>query len=277
MLNFYLDNVIKLALQEDIGNGDITTIATVSEDKQIEGNFIAKEDGIICGLLIVKRLYQLLDDNVILTFIANEGEQVKKGDVIAKISGPARSILTGERVALNFLQHLCGIATKTREAVQKIHGTNAVIVDTRKTTPGLREIEKYAVKVGGGSNHRHNLSDGILIKDNHIKAAGGITAAVEAARKAAPHTIKIEVEVENFKMIDEALKCGAEIIMLDNMSVDDMEKAVRIIDGRALVEASGNMGEKDLSTVAKTGVDLISIGALTHSVKAMDISLRFIE
>jgi len=277
MLNFYLDNVIKLALQEDIGNGDITTIATVSEDKQIEGNFIAKEDGIICGLPIVKRLYQLLDDNVILTFIANEGDQVKKGDIIAKISGPARSILTGERVALNFLQHLCGIATKTREAVQKIHGTNAVIVDTRKTTPGLREIEKYAVKVGGGSNHRHNLSDGILIKDNHIKAAGGITAAVEAARKAAPHTIKIEVEVENFEMIDEALKCRAEIIMLDNMSIDDMEKAVRIIDGRALVEASGNMGEKDLSTVAKTGVDLISIGALTHSVRAMDISLRFIE
>lgn len=277
MLNFYLDNMIKTALQEDIGNGDITTIATVSEDKQTQGIFIAKEDGIICGLPIVKRLFQLLDDRITIAFIAKEGELVKKGDIIAKIFGPARSILTGERVALNFLQHLCGIATRTHEAVQEIKGTNAVIVDTRKTTPGLREIEKYAVKVGGGSNHRHNLSDGILIKDNHIKAAGGITAAVEAVRKAAPHTIKIEVEVENFEMLDEALKCEAEIIMLDNMSTQDMEKAVRIIDGRALVEASGNMGEKDLRAVAKTGVNLISIGALTHTIRAMDISLKFVE
>lgn len=194
---------------------------------------------------------------------------------MAQVSGPARSILRAERVSLNFLQHISGIATKTKIACEAISGTKAVISDTRKTTPGLRSLEKYAVRVGGGTNHRFNLADGILIKDNHIKAAGGISNAVRMARKLATHMLKIEVEVETFDQIREALDCGADIIMLDNMSIHNMKKAVSMINGRAIVEASGNMGEKDLLEVAKTGVDIISIGALTHSVTALDITLKF--
>ena len=276
MLNNYcLDELIRRSLDEDIGTGDITTLSTVSEDKQISGSFIAKEEGIICGLPLLIRLFELLDPSVHLECVVSEGAPVKKGDVIARISGPARSILTGERVALNFLQRLSGIATRTYAAVKQISGTKAVIVDTRKTTPGLRIIEKYAVRTGGGSNHRFNLADGILIKDNHISAAGGISQAISRARKMATHMLKIEVEVENFIQIEEALQSGADIIMLDNMSIEDMTKAVTIIGSKALVEASGNMGDKDLLTVAKTGVDLISVGALTHTIRAMDISLRF--
>lgn len=278
MLNDYsLDELVKRALTEDIGNGDITTLATVGEDKQIEGHFIAKEEGVICGVPVLKRVFELLDSSVKIECSANEGDLVKKGDIIAKISGPARSILTGERVALNFLQRLSGIATRTRLAVRQISGTRAVITDTRKTTPGLRSLEKYAVRTGGGSNHRFNLADGILIKDNHISAAGGIPDAIKKARKMATHMIKIEVEVESFAQIEEALQGGADIIMLDNMSIEDMARAVDIINGKALVEASGNMGDKDLRKVAETGVDLISIGALTHTVRAMDISLRFVS
>ena len=276
MLNNYcLDDLIRRALDEDIGTGDITTLSTVGEDKQIEGSFIAKEEGVICGLPLLKRLFELLDPSVHLECLVSEGDPVKKGDVIARISGPARSVLTGERVAPNFLQRLSGIATRTHAAVQQISGTKAVIVDTRKTTPGLRIIEKYAVRIGGGSNHRFNLADGILIKDNHISAAGGISQAISRARKMATHMLKIEVEVENFAQIEEALQSGADIIMLDNMSIEDMIKAVRVIGSKALVEASGNMGDKDLLTVAQTGVDLISVGALTHTIRAMDISLRF--
>ena len=275
MNSLYLDDTIRRALEEDIGNGDITTLATVSRDKQIEGKFIAKEEGIVCGLPIVQCVFSLLDPSVSLTLLSKEGDLVKKGDVIAKIAGPACSILTGERVALNFLQHMSGVATRTRQAVRQIDGTKAVIADTRKTTPGLRSLEKYAVRVGGGSNHRYNLADGILIKDNHIAAAGGIRQAVSLARKAATHMLKIEVEVETFEQIKEALQSGADIIMLDNMSVEDMRTAVVMIGGKALVEASGNMGDKDLLEVAKTGVDIISIGALTHTIRAMDISLKF--
>lgn len=276
MLNNYcLDDLIRRSMDEDIGTGDITTLSTVSEDKQIEGSFIAKEEGVICGLPLLKRLFELLDPSVQLECLVTDGVSVKKGDIIARISGPARSILTGERVALNFLQRLSGIATRTQIAVQQISGTKAVIVDTRKTTPGLRIIEKYAVRIGGGSNHRFNLADGILIKDNHISAAGGISQAISRARKMATHMLKIEVEVENFVQIEEALQSGADIIMLDNMSIEDMTKAVGIIDSKALVEASGNMGDKDLLIVAQTGVDLISVGALTHTIRAMDISLRF--
>ena len=191
------------------------------------------------------------------------------------MSGPAISLLTGERVGLNLMQRLSGTATKTRECVKQIEGTSATIADTRKTTPGLRVLEKYAVRVGGGSNHRFNLADGILIKDNHIVAAGGITEAVARARKNAPHTLKVEVEVETFEQLDEALRAGADIIMLDNMSCEDMARAVKIVDGRAKTEASGNMGDRDLLEVAQTGVDIISIGALTHSVRSLDISLKF--
>lgn len=276
LTNYSLDDLIRRALEEDIGHGDITTMSTVSEDKQIEGSFIAKEDGVICGLPLLARLFELLDPSVKLEILAKEGEPVIKGEIIARISGPARSILTGERVSLNFLQRMSGIATRTHSAVQQIAGTRAVIADTRKTTPGLRILEKYAVRTGGGSNHRFNLADGILIKDNHIKAAGGISQAISKARKMATHMLKIEVEVESFAQIEEALQSGADIIMLDNMSIDDMTRAVDMIAGKALVEASGNMGDKDLRTVALTGVDIISVGALTHTVRAMDISLRFV-
>lgn len=276
MLNrFRLDEILQNALAEDVGNGDITTLSTVGADRMTEGRFIAKEEGVICGIPVLQRVFEILDSSVQIEVLVEEGAVLQKGDIIARIKGPARSILTGERVSLNLIQRMSGIATRTHEAVAQIAGTKAVIADTRKTTPGLRMLEKYAVRVGGGSNHRYNLADGVLIKDNHIAAAGGITAAVAGARKMATHMLKIEVEVESFPQIEEALLAGADIIMLDNMTIEDMTKAVDLIGGKALVEASGNMGDKDLLSVAKTGVDIISIGALTHSVRSMDISLRF--
>jgi nicotinate-nucleotide pyrophosphorylase (carboxylating) len=240
-----------------------------------KGRFIAKEDGLICGLDIAGRVFALLDARVLFKPLVSDGAQVKKGEAVAGISGPARAILTGERVALNLLQRLSGTATMTAKAVARTAGYKAKIVDTRKSTPGLRVLEKYAVRVGGGHNHRFNLSDGVLIKDNHIAAAGGIAAAVAAAKEAAPHTMKIEVEVESLEGVRQALEAGADIIMLDNMDCAMMTEAVRLIDGRALTEASGNMGSRDIAEVAKTGVDFISVGALTHSVRALDISLKF--
>lgn len=276
MLNIgMVDEIISKALSEDIGTGDITTASTIPKDQKISGKFIAKEAGVICGLEVVKKVFEKIDGEIIMIPHVTDGERVNKGDLIAEIKGPAVGVLTGERVALNFLQRLSGISTKTAQLLEEVKGTKAKITDTRKTTPGLRVLEKYAVRVGGGVNHRFNLSDGILIKDNHIKAAGSITNAIAAARKNAPHTLKIEVEVESMEQIEEALEAGADIIMLDNMGMEEMKKAVARINGRALVEASGNMGEKDLREVADTGVDLISVGALTHTVKAMDISLRF--
>lgn len=271
-----LDEFIRRALDEDIGTGDITTISCIPEDAVSKGVFRAKEPGIICGIDILTRVFAMLDETVVVTPFVSDGALVEKGDTIAEIKGNSRIILSGERVALNLIQRLSGIATRTHAAVKQVSGTNAYIVDTRKTTPGLRVLEKYAVKTGGGKNHRFNLADGVLIKDNHIKAAGGIAEAIEAVRKTAPHTLKIEVETETAEQIDEALAAGADIIMLDNMTLDEMAAAVRRINGRALVEASGNMGERNLREVAKTGVDFISIGALTHTVKALDISLKFI-
>jgi len=273
--DLFLDDLIRQALKEDIGTGDITTLCTVSEAQTVSGRFLAKSNLVVCGIDVAARVFKLIDERVRIRVHAQDGSTVSSGTIIAEIDGPARSILTGERVALNFLQLLSGIATRTRDCVEAVRGTKARITDTRKTTPGLRVLEKYAVRTGGGSNHRFNLSDGVLIKDNHIKAAGGITQAVHAARQSIPHTLKIEVEVENAAMIEEALACGADIIMLDNMSLEDMAAAVKRINGQAVVEASGNMGEKDLLAVARTGVDLISIGALTHSIMAADISLRF--
>ncbi|MDD4773062.1 MAG: carboxylating nicotinate-nucleotide diphosphorylase [Eubacteriales bacterium] len=272
---YKLDEIINTALNEDIGSGDITTLATVDEAKRTEGFFVAKEDGVVCGLPVVSRVFELIDPEIRLEAYFDDGDTVEKGDCIAKVSGPAQGILTGERVALNFLQRLSGIATRTREAVSQVAGTKCAVTDTRKTVPGLRWLDKYAVRTGGGVNHRFNLADGILIKDNHISAAGSIGQAIAKTRSAATHMLKIEVEVENFAQIEEALSCGADVIMLDNMSIEDMTKAVEIINGRAIVEASGNMGERGLSEVARTGVDLISVGALTHSVSAMDISLKF--
>ena len=270
-----LDSILRSALEEDMGTGDITTLTTIPDDARAHGRYIAKESGIICGLDVAKRVFELLSDDIEFTAYKKDGDAVEKGEVIAEVTGNAINVLTGERVGLNLMQRLSGVATQTNKAVKSVEGTNAKICDTRKTTPGLRVLEKYAVRAGGGTNHRFNLADGILIKDNHIVAAGSITKAVAAARNNAPHTLKIEVEVENFDQLSEALEAGADIIMLDNMSNDDMTKAVKLIDGRAVVEASGNMGERDLLEVAKTGVDLISIGALTHSVKSLDISLKF--
>jgi len=272
-----LDEFIKRALDEDIGTGDITTMSCIPENAVSKGAFKAKETGVICGMDILVRVFALLDPTVIVSPLVRDGILVEKGLVIAEISGNSRSILSGERVALNLVQRLSGISTRTYAAVRQVEGTKASIVDTRKTTPGLRVLEKYAVKTGGGKNHRFNLSDGVLIKDNHIKAAGGIGKAVEAVLKTAPHTLKIEVETETTEQIDEALAAGADIIMLDNMTLDEMTAAVEHINGKALVEASGNMGDRDLREVAETGVDLISIGALTHTVKALDISLKFFE
>jgi nicotinate-nucleotide pyrophosphorylase (carboxylating) len=270
-----LDDFLLAALKEDIGLGDITTTSCVPEDAVSTGVFRAKESGVVCGLDIVLRVFALLDNRVAVTKRVSDGASVAVGDIIADIAGPSRAILSGERVALNILQHMSGIATKTRELSELIVGTSAKIVDTRKTTPGLRAIEKYAVLVGGGANHRFGLFDGVLIKDNHIKASGGIANAVASARGNAPHTLRIEVECETRDEVLQALDARADIIMLDNMSIGDMAANVQLIAGRALVEASGNMGDRDLRAVAETGVDFISIGALTHSVRALDISLKF--
>jgi len=273
--NIIIDEIIINALKEDIGAGDITTNATIPEDKTAFGRFIAKEDGIICGLDVCERVFKILDATIEFKANKKDGEAVKTGDIIATVSGNARNLLTGERTAINLLQRMSGIATQTAKAVAQVKGTNAKIADTRKTTPSLRVLEKYAVKTGGGTNHRFNLADGILIKDNHITAAGGIINAVEKARTNAPHTLKIEVECETMKDVEDAIKVKADIIMLDNMSNEDMKKAVGFINGRAVTEASGNMGDKDLKAVAEIGVDIISIGALTHSVRSLDISLKF--
>ena len=270
-----VSQLIKSALEEDCGNGDVTTVATIPEDACAHGRYIAKEDGVLCGMPVVRAVFDELDPDIKLDVHFEEGQSFRRGDVLAEVCGNARSVLTGERVGLNLLQHMSAVATATSRAVKEVAGYKAKITDTRKTTPGLRYLEKLAVRVGGGTNHRFNLSDGVLIKDNHIGAAGGITAAIKAARASVPHTLKIEVEVENFEELDEALAAGADIIMLDNMSCPDMKKAVDIVSGRAVLEASGNMGDRDLKEVAATGVDIISIGALTHSVKALDISLKF--
>lgn len=271
-----LNKIIDMALSEDLNTGDITTMSTVPETKMISGKFIAKSQGILCGIDIAKAVFAYIDPTIVLDNNFADGDIIKKGDIIATINGRAVSVLLGERLSLNLMQRLSGIATKTSEAVKKVSGFSVKILDTRKTTPGLRILEKYAIKVGGGYNHRYTLSDGILIKDNHIKAAAGIKKAVELARNFAPHTLKIEVEVETMEQVSEALEAGAEIIMLDNMSYEAMREAVAFINKKALVEASGNMDEKDLVKVAMTGVDFISIGALTNFVRPLDISLKFI-
>lgn len=273
-INSQVKAIISLALEEDIGTGDITTACTIPEGRTAHGRFLMKQDAVICGLDVCALVFETVDPTIEFKAFVKDGDFVKKGDIVAEVSGEARSVLTGERTALNLLQRLSAVATNTSEAVKAVEGTKAKITDTRKTTPGLRVLEKYAVRVGGGTNHRFNLSDGMLIKDNHISAAAP-TAAVAAAKKNAPHTLKVEVEVETFEELDEALRAGADIIMLDNMSCPDMKKAVEIVAGRAVLEASGNMGDRDLREVAETGVDIISIGALTHSVKACDISLKF--
>lgn len=269
------DQFLITALGEDIGTGDVTTDSCVPRNATSRGFFKAKEPGVICGLDIACRVFELLEPKITITKRVEDGDKIDAGEIIAEIEGPSRSILKGERVALNIMQHMSAVATKTAEAVLAVEGTKTKIIDTRKTVPGFRVLDKYAVRCGGGSNHRFNLSDGVLIKDNHISAAGGITNAVTQAKKNCPSTLKIEVETESIDQVVEALAAGADIIMLDNMPPETMIEAVRLASGIALTEASGNMGDRDLKAIAETGVDFISIGALTHSVKALDISLKF--
>lgn len=266
-------DTIRMALGEDIGQGDITTLSVVSPQMLARGLFVSKDTGVLAGLDIVQWVFEELSGEISLTRNMDDGATMKPGDLVAEAIGPARELLMGERVALNFLQRLSGIATLTRLFVDQVSHTKAVIVDTRKTTPGLRNIEKYAVRAGGGSNHRAGLFDAVLIKDNHIVAAGGVTAAVERARLSVPHTAKIEVECETRLQVLEALECHADIIMLDNMGLEMMRDMVGLIAGRATVEASGNMEVSRVAEVAETGVDVISAGRLTRGATSLDISL----
>ena len=271
---FAVDEVIRTALQEDIHYLDTTTDLMIPADARASARFLAKAEGVVCGLDVALRVFALLDDAFEAEVYLPEGSHVSPGDLIARVKGHTRALLEGERTALNLLQHMSGIATATAKAVEKVRGTRAVITDTRKTLPGLRALQKYAVTVGGGKNHRFNLSDGAMLKDNHIDAAGGIPQAVAAIREKLGHMVKLEVETRNLDEVRQALDAGADIIMLDNMDCSSMAEAVRIVDGRALLEASGGIREETLRPVAETGVDIISIGALTHSVTALDISMK---
>ena len=272
---FYVDDIIKTALSEDINYIDSTTDLLIDPNDISEAYFIAKAEGVVAGLDVALRVFELLDEKVEITRHTADGKAVKKGDIIAEFKGKTTSLLKGERTALNLLQHMSGIATYTNKCVKLVEGTNASICDTRKTLPGLRPLQKYSVVMGGGKNHRYNLSDAAMLKDNHIDAYGGITAAVKALREKAGHMLKIEVETRSFEELNEALRVGADVIMLDNMSCEDMKKAVEITNGRAKLEASGNITMENIAEVAKTGVDIISLGALTHSVTAFDISMKW--
>lgn len=269
-----MDRLIKQALEEDIGNEDVTTNAVMPGYKKGRVKLICKQDGVICGLNVFERVFKLLDEHTVIEIFVKDGDEVKKGQRIAMVSGDIRVLLSGERVALNFLQRMSGVATYTRSVVKLLKGGKTKLLDTRKTTPNMRVFEKYAVRCGGGNNHRYNLSDGVLLKDNHIGAAGGIKKAVEMAREYAPFVRKIEVEVESLAMCKEALEAGADIIMLDNMSVADMKKAVEMIGGRALTECSGNVTLENIAAIKDTGVDYVSSGALTHSAPILDLSLK---
>lgn len=271
---FYVDEIIVNALKEDINYVDVASDYLIPEDQRDEAYFVAKADGVLCGLSVAMRVFELLDDTFEAKTYKHDGDKIQKGDLIAEFSGKTVLLLKGERTALNLLQHMSGIATATAAAVELVKGTNAQITDTRKTLPGLRALQKYAVTCGGGKNHRFNLSDGAMLKDNHIDAGGGITNAVAALRGKLGHMVKIEVETRDLAEVREALTAGADIIMLDNMSNEMMREAVEIIDGRAKTEASGGITLETIAEVAKTGVDIISLGALTHSVKAFDISMK---
>jgi nicotinate-nucleotide pyrophosphorylase (carboxylating) len=269
-----LQDLVRRALAEDIGHGDVTTLAVVPPTTVGHGVFIAKGDGVVAGLDVAAAVFAAMDEAIEFTSLSLDGAATTAGEKLAVVDGPAGSILTAERTALNLLQHLSGIATLTARFVAAVAGTKAAILDTRKTTPGLRTLEKYAVRAGGGRNHRLDLSGGILIKDNHIRVAGGIEPAVARARECAPVTLRVEVETQSLDQVQEAIAAGADIIMLDNLSLEAMEQAVRLIDGRALTEASGNVSLETVARIARTGVDFISVGALTHSAPALDISLE---
>ncbi len=274
LLQFKIDDIIKTALNEDINYIDVTTDYLIDDSAVSTARYVAKDDGVLCGINIAMRVFELLDKNVQTQVLIHDGEKVKKGDIIARITGSTKALLKGERTALNLVQHLSGIATATNKCVELVKGTKASVADTRKTLPGLRDLQKYAVTVGGGKNHRYNLSDCAMLKDTHLDAYGSMTGAVNALREKMGHTVKIEVEVSDLEQLKEALSLGVEIIMLDNMSCEDMKNAVEITAGRAKLEASGNVTEKTITAIAQTGVDIISLGALTHSVKAFDISMK---
>lgn len=273
---FYVDELIKKALLEDINYIDVATDYLIDESAETTAYFMAKADGVVAGIDIAMRVFEMIDENTKYEILIKDGEKVKYSDKIATIHGKTAALLKGERTALNILQHMSGVATQTNVCVELIAGTNASIADTRKTLPGLRPLQKYAVTVGGGRNHRYNLSDAAMLKDNHIDAYGSITKAVEALRNKVGHMVKIEVEVRNFDELNEAIAAKADVIMIDNMSVEDMVKAVKITDGAALLEASGNITHDNIAEVAKTGVDIISLGALTHSVRCFDISMKIV-
>ncbi len=271
---FYIDDLIKNAIAEDINYIDVATDYLLYEGAVSEAYFVAKADGVLCGAEIAMRVFQLLDDQFSYTLYKKDGDEVKSGDLIAEFKGRTVKLLKGERTALNLIQHMSGIATLTNECVKQTEGTRATIADTRKTLPGLRSLQKYAVTCGGGRNHRYNLSDCAMLKDNHIDAKGGITAAVMALREKIGHTVKIEVETRTLAEVEEAVSVGADIIMLDNMDNETMKRAVEIVNGQALLEASGNLTKERIKSVAELGVDILSIGALTHSVTAFDISMK---
>ena len=271
------DKYIRLALEEDINCEDVTTNSVMSQYKKGEVQLICKQDGIIAGLGVFERVFHLLDENTKVIFDVKDGDTVQKGQHLATVTGDIRVLLSGERTALNYLQRMSGIATYTNSVAKLLEGTRTTLLDTRKTTPCMRIFEKYAVKVGGGSNHRYNLSDGVLLKDNHIDAAGGVKEAIAAAKAYAPFVRKIEVETENLDMVREAVEAGADIIMLDNMTPDQMAEAIRIIDGRAKTECSGNMTKENIKTITELGVDYVSSGALTHSAPILDISLKHLR
>ena len=274
MLQSYIDRIIHMALEEDVNYQDVTSDFLIDEKQISKAVFLAKADGILCGLPVALRVFELLDKDFSAIVYKQDGDRLQKGDRIAELSGHTRLLLEGERTALNLLQHLSGIATATAAAVALTKGTFASIADTRKTLPGLRALQKYAVTVGGGKNHRFNLSDAAMLKDNHIDAAGGITPAITKLRSNLGHMTKIEVETRSLDEVREALAAGADIIMLDNMDLETMRRAVELTAGRAKLEASGNITAQTIADVAKTGVDIISMGALTHSVQAFDISMK---
>ena len=268
------DRLIRMALEEDITSEDVSTNAVMPEYAAGTVDLIAKEDGVIAGLDVYARVFQMLDEKTEIDFKCKDGDEVKKGELMATLTGDIRVLLSGERVALNYLQRMSGIATYTRQVAKLLEGSKVTLLDTRKTTPNCRVFEKYAVRVGGGCNHRYNLSDGVLLKDNHIGAAGSVAKAVAMAKEYAPFVRKIEIEVETLEQVKEAVAAGADIIMLDNMSHDEMKEAIKIIDGRALTECSGNVTKENIPNIVDLGVDYVSSGALTHSAPIMDISLK---
>lgn len=276
MINsIYVDNIIKTALLEDINYLDTTTDYLIDEDQENTARFLAKADGVLCGIDVALRVFTILQEQGFEAKVyKHDGDVLEKGDIIAEIRGKTRTLLKGERTALNLLQHMSGVATATGQAVKAIEGTNASIADTRKTLPGLRPLQKYAVTVGGGKNHRYNLSDAAMLKDNHVDAGGGIASVVAKLRQKLGHMTKIELEVRSLDELGQALEAGVDVIMLDNMSCEEMREAVAITNGRALLEASGGITAETLRAIAETGVDIISMGALTHSVTAFDISLK---